>query len=170
MMKSIEGNGMARASGWFGVAALLGALSAGCGGGGSPAMTGPDGAVFAACANDLRADVYAAGMDKTGKDQKLTVKLMSSDPGPPIKGTNAWTIAVTDAAGQPVDGATITVTPYMPDHNHGTSVKAVVTPLSGGSYAIAPLYFFMAGLWQTTLQVQSGDSSDSVVFAFCVAG
>ena len=159
------------------VAGLLGSLAIGCGGGDPQQMSGPaDGAVFTVCANETRADAYTAGMSKAGKDGLLTVQLMSSVPGPPIKGSNAWSITIKNSAGESVESATIDVTPYMPDHNHGTSVRAVVTPLPEGGYSIAPLYLYMAGLWQTTLQIHSaaeGDQaavSDSVVFSFCVQG
>lgn len=148
---------------------VLSAALAGCGG---ASMTDtPDGG-FSGCVGDTRADSYMAGMLKTGKNGKLTAELATSDPGPPIKGTNTWNVVVKDSAGAPVDGATILVTPFMPDHNHGTQVRAVVTPMSDGTYAITPLYFFMSGLWQTTLDIRSADgmTTDSVVFSFCVGG
>jgi hypothetical protein len=158
------------------LAGLLGSLATGCGSSAPQPMPEQDGAVFAVCANDTRGEAYTAGMSKAGKDGLLTVQLMSSVPGPPIKGNNAWSITIKNNAGELVEGASIVVTPYMPDHSHGTSVRAVVTPMAEGGYSIAPLYLYMAGLWQTTLQIQSaaeGDKpavSDSVMFAFCVQG
>ena len=69
---------------------------------------------------------------------------------------------------------TITVTPFMPDHGHGTSVRAVVTAQPDGSFSVTPLYLFMAGVWRVTIAVGVGASdagaSESVAFFFCVAG
>jgi len=168
-MRSLPERRRARSARW--AAPLIWLAVAGCGGGNSTPNVDTD-ASFVACANETRADAYSAGMLKTGKAGNLTAELVYSTPGPPIKGTNMWSLVVKDSSGAPVDGATILVTPYMPDHNHGTSVRAVVTPMGNGTYAIAPLYFFMAGLWQTTLDIKSADSAttDSVVFAFCVDG
>jgi len=154
--------------------APLALLGAACGGSANQAAdAAPGGDVFNACAEPTGADSYSAGMSKASKNGTFTVTLMSSDPGPPIRGTNNWTVVITDASGAPVDGATIAVKPFMPAHNHGTTVKAVVTPLANGNYGIAPLYFFMAGVWQTTLDITptgDGATADSVVFSFCVDG
>ena len=78
-------------------------------------------------------------------------------------------LSVTDMGGAPLD-ATITVTPMMPDHGHGTPVEAVVTPSADtpGEYEISPINLFMAGLWEVTLDLDLSEASDSVVFAFCV--
>ncbi len=40
----------------------------------------------------------------------------------------------------------------MPDHGHGTSVNASVTANSDGTYTVAPLYFFMPGVWRINLR------------------
>lgn len=177
-MRSLPEQRIARLAGL--AAPLLFMAAAGCGGASDNGDAAPP---FAVCAHETRADSYSAGMLKTGKNGNLTAELLSSDPGPPIRGSNAWRLMVKDSAGNPVDGATIAVTPYMPDHSHGTSVRAVVcpgvddacktaAPLPSGTYSIAPLYLFMAGLWQTTLDIRSADDTvtDSVVFSFCVDG
>jgi hypothetical protein len=82
------------------------------------------------------------------------------------------TIELLDAAGNPVDGATIVVTPWMPDHAHGSAVKPVVTSLGGGKYAIDKVYLAMAGLWQIKVGVQpaSGGALQEAMFQFCLDG
>jgi hypothetical protein len=151
-------------------AAWLGLSLAACGGGSNaPAdagVTPPP----SACAKDSRADTYVAGLQKTGTN--LSVSLVDSMPSPPVKGTNAWTIEVKDMSGAPLDGATIVITPFMPDHNHGTSVTPVVSPKGGGSYGIANLYLFMPGLWQVTIDVTPMGSTEhrTVVYNICVDG
>jgi hypothetical protein len=71
--------------------------------------------------------------------------------------------------GQPQTNAMIEVTPFMPRHGHGTSVVPVVTP-TGDAFTIAPLYFFMPGLWQVTIKATVGAVTDKAVFTFCIQG
>jgi hypothetical protein len=130
----------------------------------------PDADVFIPCTDDPRAEHYMPGMLKTGPKGQLSVTLLSSDPGPPIKGTNSWSVLVTDAAKAPQTGATLKVVPFMPDHNHGTILKPMSTPLSdAGQYKVTPLYLFMAGLWEVTFTVSTPTGvQDAVVFRFCI--
>ncbi len=80
---------------------------------------------------------------------------------------------VQDKTGAGINNLGITAVPWMPDHGHGTSVKPM-TMSSGqnGQYTITPLYLFMAGLWQITLQMQNQNvtpaTTDQVVFSFCL--
>jgi len=120
------------------------------------------------CAADGRKDVYAAGMSKPAG--ALTVKLVEAVPGPPIKGMNVIRLDVRDAAGAPVDGATITVTPFMPDHAHGSARKTVVKPAGGGIYEVTDIWLAMAGLWRLTVTVQANGSTADAVFQFCLDG
>jgi hypothetical protein len=157
---------------------LLGAvlLPLGCGGGASPpaptsdAAPADDGAsTFAGCGGDPRSDSFALGLSKAAFGGRLKLKLLAADPGPPIKGTNAWTVEVDDAQGAAQAGAVIKVMTYMPDHGHSSPITPIVTAMADGRYGIAPLYFFMAGLWQVTLDVTtSAGVNDAGMFSFCV--
>jgi hypothetical protein len=150
-----------------GIAAVASALAgAGCGKDPAPPTE------FVSCAMDPRAEQYTAGMERMGKNNLIKMSLMLSDPAPPHKGTNVWTLRLADAEGADQRGATINVTPWMPDHLHGTSLKANVTPSGAdGYYTAMPLYLFMAGLWEVTFDVTTaGGVKDSVVFRFCVDG
>jgi len=113
---------------------------------------------------------YAANMSVAGKPKLYDVELVSSDPSPPARGNDTWAFKVVDANGQPVSGATISVTPYMPDHRHGTQVVPTVTAQPDGSFTATPLYLFMPGLWTITLDVKAATGEDSVEYAFCVEG
>jgi hypothetical protein len=171
---------------------LLGAATlAACGGGSSggpaatdssaPVVVAPDGGddavgfdfdadTFIPCTGDPRGEHYAPGMSKLGPKGQLTVSLLSSDPGPPIKGNNTWTMLVADGTKAPIAGATLKVLPYMPDHNHGTIVKPVITALAeAGQYKVTPLYLFMPGIWEVTFTVSTpAGAQDAVVFRFCI--
>lgn len=128
----------------------------------------PDAGVVGCETNPL-AQTYAAGMKQGGDGNKLSFQLVSSDPGPPLRGTNVWELKVLDTANQPVTGATLTVTPFMPEHGHGSQVVPTITA-DGDSYKITNLYLFMPGLWKVTIQATNGATTDSAAFTFCVAG
>src|SRR5689334_11535282 len=126
---------MSRGASWTGPSVWLGVMCitiAACGSSGTgPSdaaipITGSDGAI--GCLNDRRADTYAANLTKTGTSGLFTFTLAESMPAPPAKGTNTWTLKLADGAGHAVTGATFKVTPYMPDHGHGTSVVPQASP------------------------------------------
>jgi hypothetical protein len=159
-------------------ALVVATASIGCGGGTSPAAPGNDaavdaddgGATFAGCAGDPRGDVFTQGITKAGFGNRLQVRLVTAQPGPPIKGVNTWTVEVDDMLGVAQPGAMIKVSTFMPDHQHSSPVAAVVTARpTTGQYQVDPLYFFMAGLWQITLDVTtSAGVNDAAMFSFCV--
>lgn len=120
----------------------------------------------------MAADTFSAGMQKTGTQQKLNIKLMTATPAPPAKGDNTWVIQVSDTANMPIDGATIQVTPFMPEHGHGSSIDVIVTPKgSGGKYTLEPINLSMPGVWEITIDITTATgTSDSLKFAFCIEG
>jgi hypothetical protein len=142
---------------------LLLALPAGCGedSGGS---TRHDGA-------GCRGDNFSAGLKKSGKAGRVEVVLEAADPAPPAKGDNQWTIRVTDLEGTAVDDAKISVSPFMPEHGHGSSSQAQVTPKGEGRYELFPVNFVMPGMWEITIELGlASGQSDNVLYTFCVEG
>jgi hypothetical protein len=127
-----------------------------------------NGASVTACAADMRKDLYAAGMTKPAGT--LVVKLVEAVPAPPIKGMNVLTVNITDGGGAPLDGATLTLVPFMPDHAHGSARKPLVTASGGGTYTITDIWLPMAGLWKLTITVQSNGATSEAAFQFCVDG
>ncbi len=145
---------------------LVGACSSSDSGEGS---SGSSGSQATACEQDSRKDVYAAGIAK--QSAALTVKIVESTPSPPKKGTNTMMLEVADGAGKPLEGATVSVVPYMPDHAHGSAVTPVVTPMGGGRYDVKKIYYPMPGLWKVTVTVQMpGAAPQDVAFNFCFDG
>lgn len=138
--------------------------SSGVGGGGD---AGDEGAI--ACNGDSRAQTYSPGMGQMGKSGVFKFVLEKSDPAPASAGSSlAWTLQILDTSGKPVSGATFPVLhPWMPLHGHGTS-EVMVTPGSNGTYTLAPLYFYMPGLWETDITAQAGTQKDSTSFFFCM--
>lgn len=122
------------------------------------------------CEAEDRDEAFVAGMEKTGTGGRRFV-LLSSTPAPPARDDNTWEIAI-DQAGVPYEGA-VEVTPFMPDHRHGTPIEAVVTPVEGmpGRYTASPVNLWMPGLWEVTVEAQPSENErDSVVFSFCITG
>ena len=122
------------------------------------------------CAAETRDEEFVMGLTKAGEQQRLEFKLLSSDPAPPARGDNIWILQLSTMAApvMPVTGAVMTVTPFMPDHEHGSGKTVTITPLAEpGQYRLEPVNMWMPGLWETTIQVSSG-ASDRVVFRFCL--
>jgi hypothetical protein len=144
----------------------------------------PD-ADFVSCVGETRATPYTPGMQVTSTAGSYVVKLLSNtfaDATGKVtdeafaKGIDVWTVEADAAAtATPVDGLTIAVNPYMPDHRHGTTAVGV-TPAGSGTYTISPLNLYMAGYWEITLDLSSpaGDAAngasttDSAVLKICV--
>lgn len=149
----------------------LAVLAGGCSDGGdSSSSSSSSGTSQSACERDTRKDTYASGLAKKGAT--FTVKILDAQPAPPVKGTNVLTLQVSDSAGAPVNGATLTVVPFMPDHGHGSAVAPVVTALGAdGKYTVDKLYLAMSGLWEIRVNVTApGAAPSDVTFAFCLDG
>ncbi|MFM2418131.1 MAG: hypothetical protein RL385_2854 [Pseudomonadota bacterium] len=109
----------------------------------------------------------ADGAVVTG-DGPLTVQTgtfageLALDPSPCIVGDNSAQITLRDAAGAALEGATVTVSPWMPAHGHGT---IDVSAIEGdpGVYGTERVRFNMAGRWELHIQVVSGDEEGQLV-------
>lgn len=133
----------------------------------------PDEEVPVNCATETRDDDFAVGLAKVGNTSALNFTLMTADPAPPIRGDNTWVIQINQMnggiAGTPVDGAEMTVTPFMPDHGHPSAKTVTIEPTgTAGQYEMAPINFWMPGLWETTIDAGSPSGNDIVVFRFCI--
>jgi len=143
---------------------LISSYLFGCGGSDDENTPEPTG-----CAAETRADSYAPNLKKGGQSHSLV--LLESQPAPPAKGDNTWTVQLLDPSGAPLDGATLKATPFMPDHGHGTPMTAVTTPQSAeGRYEIKPIHLGMAGYWEIEVTIETPATTDSVKFGFCIDG
>jgi YtkA-like len=144
-----------------------------CGGGGGSQSTPTDaGADVIDCSTDPRVALYKPNLTVTSASGALKFQLVASNPGPPARGTDTWNLMVTSAAGVAQPNLSLSVLPFMPDHGHGTSVDASVAATGGGNYTVAPLYFFMPGVWRTTFTSAASGSTaaDTAEFFFCIPG
>jgi hypothetical protein len=147
-------------------------VACGTAGGGAATPGGVSGsAATIGCAKDPRADTYSADLTKHGDSGAFTFVLVDSQPAPPAIDSNTWTLRLLDAVGNPVTDATFPqIKTWMPDHGHGSSAIPQAQPSGDGTYTIQPLYLFMNGLWQVTFTAQSGSTTDSAMFSFCIGG
>lgn len=138
---------------------------------GGAGAAGAGGSAPSVCAKDDRAQTFTQGLEARSDKGTLTLRLLTIDPNPVFKGNNAWKLQIVDAAGSPVDGLEVSVKPFMPDHNHGSSIVPSVTPAgSDGRYDVTLLNLFMPGLWQVTFTVKSQGQTEQATFSFCVTG
>ena len=119
------------------------------------------------------ADVYTVGLEKLGQSASLDFKLMSVSPAPPQRGDNSWVVQINamsgGSVGSPINGASITATPFMPAHQHGTPVEVQITAMpTPGQYTLAPVNLWMPGVWQTTIAASQGSTFDQTVYSFCI--
>ncbi len=126
------------------------------------------------CQNDARVTAYAPNLSVTSASGRKFI-LVRSDPAPPAKGTDTWTMRVQDSSGNGLSNLLLWIDPnqgaWMPDHGHGSSVHADITANADGTYTVAPLYFFMPGVWRITISsAPDAGPSDSAVFYFCIPG
>ena len=74
-------------------------------------------------------------------------------------------VAIVDAAGRPVDDATILIDGGMPEHGHGLPTRPRVTrALGNGLYEIEGVRFNMGGWWEFRLAIEAASGSDVVTF------
>lgn len=123
----------------------------------------PNDADFITCEAEPRATKYEPGMQVTSTNGAFIVKLVKNtftdSSGIPkdesfVKGYDVWTVE-TDAANTmtPLDDLSINVTPYMPDHKHGTTPVGVMAAGSAGVYTMSPVNLYMAGYWEVTFDI-----------------
>jgi hypothetical protein len=78
---------------------------------------------------------------------------------------HSWTLHLEDAAGAPVDGASLAVDGGMPQHGHGLPTKPQVKRLAAsGDYLVEGMKFNMGGWWVVKFRVEAAAGTDSLVF------
>jgi hypothetical protein len=115
-------------------------------------------ALLAACGPDLSSPTgpLAHGTSASGR-YALDVY---TTPQPPVRGQITGRLVITDQ-GELARGMTPKITPWMPEHAHGTSVTPSVTEAENGDYLVNDLYLPMEGLWQ--LRTAVDDSKDDEI-------
>ncbi len=81
-------------------------------------------------------------------------------------GINEFDLIVHDIEHRDIEGATVTVTPWMPEMGHGAFSPNEVTEKGGGLYSVTNLVMVMGGHWELRVDIKKGDIEDRVVFDF----
>jgi hypothetical protein len=98
----------------------------------------------------------------TSDGGRLQVAIRGAPYQPLVAGVDCLELDVSDAStGAPVDGLSITMTPWMPAMGHGADTTPVVSPLGQGHYVVTEVSLFMPGEWELRTQF-SGTVQDSV--------
>ena len=101
---------------------------------------------------------------RASASRQFTATLQPDQPLRPRR-MQTLRVAITDAAGAPVDDATIQIDGGMPQHGHGLPTKPRVTrALGNGLYEIEGVRFNMGGWWEFKLAINSPTGSDIVTF------
>lgn len=144
----------------------LGALLAcGCGDGDDAGVTKQPDAVPAAC--DARGVRRVAGSEGVLVRGKLSV--LATIPELASVGDNEWQVRVEAPNGEPVAGALVSLTAFMPAHGHGSPKVALTSDEGDGAYRIAPVALSMPGSWVVDVTVTSDPATGSTSFDVCVA-
>jgi hypothetical protein len=94
-----------------------------------------------------------------------TVEIGSVDPEVRLGKMHAWTLALTDRRGRPVDTARIGIDGGMPRHGHGLpSAPAVTQALGDGRFLIEGMKFNMRGWWELDLTIDGPAGTDTITF------
>ncbi|MEZ4317657.1 MAG: FixH family protein [Myxococcota bacterium] len=134
---------------------------------GDPEETGTPGPV---CEGEY--DTYEPGMQVRTTQGNFYVEIVSATPDPPDEGDNDWVVKVLSESGTPVEGGTVTVTPWMPAHGHGISppnYSGQAAP-GDGEYSIPTFDLIMPGVWEFQFLVTESMMNDTVELSFCIEG
>ena len=124
------------------------------------------------CSTVTNVDTFVVPLEKMGTSGNYDFQLMSATPAPPASGDNTWILQLNamsgGVVGAPVTGASMTVVPFMPAHQHDAGLAVQITPMSTpGQYQLTPVNLWMPGVWVTTITV-NGPPTDKAVYSFCI--
>ena len=126
------------------------------------------------CGDETRADTFVVGMEKPTFGDNFSVRLMDTEVEgntvPPDRGHNVWTFEILDSNRMRVQGAVVTLRPWMPDHGHGTTPLVMEAVETDGVYSFGPFDLFMGGFWEFGVHVEAAEQADDTKFGFCLEG
>lgn len=107
----------------------------------------------------------AAGGPILSENGHFLVSYAAEAPPITLNALHAWLLTVQTPAGEPIDGAVITVDGGMPAHRHGLPTQPQAAPGDApGQYRIEGVRFQMPGEWIVTFTIAADDLSDQVTF------
>jgi hypothetical protein len=109
--------------------------------------------------------------DAAGSEGSLdhgTVTILDTVPALASAGDNRWHVRITDTTGEPVAGASVALTAFMPVHGHASPKVALSEDEGDGSYLLAPVALSMPGVWLVDVMVESDAADGRATFSICV--
>ena len=95
----------------------------------------------------------------------VNVSLVQATPATPERGENIWVVQLDEQA-RMIEGCTLSVTPYMPEHMHGVPTPPVVSELGEGKYQVAQINLIMPGQWDLTFSFTCEARELNVTYSF----
>lgn len=87
------------------------------------------------------------------------------DSDSPAVGDHEADLTLVDGKGEPLDGAQVQVTPFMPAHGHGSD-EVDAAESKPGRYVAKALSLFMPGVWELRVHVVQGDDEGQLVATY----
>lgn len=104
-------------------------------------------------------------LSKAAQAGHYQVALVAPEPAPAVNQLHSWKVKLSTPQGEPVKGASFTVSGGMPQHGHGFPTKPRVTrEIGDGVYLLEGMKFSMTGWWQLKLGIQAAPGPDQVSF------
>jgi hypothetical protein len=122
------------------------------------------GATVVACGGGSSDGTGGASPVATSTSGALRATLRPSSEPPPLGTQTVALDLVYLDGGAPATGLTLTVVPWMPAMEHGTSIVPTVSETTPGTYSIANAYLFMPGVWEmrTSIAATASAAADKV--------
>lgn len=112
-------------------------------------------------ANEETADLQQTATSGT------SVRVYSSLSSLQINQLHSWRLAITDAQGNPVSGADVSVVGGMPEHDHGLPTQPLVTDSPApGHYTLQGVRFHMPGKWQMEFVIATESGTETLLIEF----
>jgi hypothetical protein len=122
------------------------------------------------CHAPRRRDRHCLPRPRRSRQGSLQIRIDDYTPDPRIVGDNSLTITILDAAGDPVDGATLELAEtWQRIHDHGTPIETTITAgANPGELVVDQMNIVHTGSWLFRFAPAAGGNSDFVEFNFGV--
>jgi hypothetical protein len=108
---------------------------------------------------------YTSAPAEVTDNKAFDVVLKVEDRGGLKNGKNIIFLYVKDPSGNAVEGASISVTPWMPSMNHGTPWTSKITDLGKGEYR-TNIPLTMGGHWEFRIKIKAAGREDTLTLDF----
>ncbi|UCF30835.1 MAG: FixH family protein [bacterium] len=105
---------------------------------------------------------YEDSLMAVSENEEFSVEVILPDKGVEM-GINKVDLIIHDSGGEDVPGARVTVTPWMPEMDHGVSEVPKVMERGGGLYTVHNVMFSMTGKWELRFDIIKGEKRDTAI-------